>query len=190
VVVWEGEAVAHGATPVRAELLRVERGAVRVVWRWPAEPDGEVVARRWTVRLPEIRVRYELRYPGWVPGCDGQTEQEDVFRYSPGRHTFRLVGRRIHHRWHRELHAALGRVLTALQQRDARALAALVPDRRLRATLPAGLEREAACDEADGTRPSVVSVAVMRSPERAPWVLGFRRTGPTWRLVAARPVIE
>ena len=28
-------------------------------------------------------IRYELRYPGWKPGCDVQSEQEDTYRVSP-----------------------------------------------------------------------------------------------------------
>lgn len=190
VIVWEAARSGRGTTPVRVELVRHERDRVRTVWSTADLFGGDLQAWSHAVRGPAITLRYELQYAGWVPGCDGQTEQEDLFRYTPARQTFELVRRRLHNDWHRDFRAVVGRLLTALQAADRRALEDLVPDARVRAALSPSLEAEAACDALDTTPPSVVSVAAALGGERRPWALTFRRAGAAWRLVAAEPVIE
>ena len=51
-----------------------------------AFPDG-LLARDYRVREAEVTIRYEMHYPGWAPGCDGQTEGEDVYRFVGERDT-------------------------------------------------------------------------------------------------------
>lgn len=180
---WEGALSGRGTRPLRIDLVRAHGDGVRVEWSTASLfPDG-LYARSWAVRPGEIRLRYELHYPGWTPGCEGQTEQEDVYRAAQG--TLTRVSRRQHDAWHRELHAGVARLFTALAERDGTALAALVPDAALRARLPA-LEPEPACDAADPAG-ETVSIAAT-GPDRRPWTLTFRRAGPRWRLTAASVV--
>lgn len=184
-VTWEAVPSGRGTRALRIDLVRAHADGVRVTWSTAGLfPDGLSV-RAYTVSPPEIRVRYELRYPGWTPGCEGQTEQEDVYRLVPAQGTVARVSRRQHDVWHRELHAAAAQVFVALAGRDAAALAAVVPDPALRARLPA-LTAEPVCDAAEGGG-ETVSVAATGA-DRRPWSLTFRRAGPRWRLTAASPV--
>jgi len=160
---------------------------VRIAWSTAYErawrPSGNSVA----VRPPEIRVRYELHYPGWTPGCDGQTEQEDVYRVVPGPAAVTRISRQQHNAWHRELHVTVSALFAALAAGDDAAMAGMVPDRELRGRLPA-LSAEPACDAADSAR-EAVSIAAT-GPERRPWSLTFRRAGARWRLTGAAPVLQ
>ena len=184
---WEGAASGRGTRPLRVDLVRAHADGVRVTWSTAMLfPEG-LYARAWLVRPGEVRLRYELHYPGWTPGCEGQTEQEDVYRLAPAPGTLTRVSRQQHNAWHRELHAAVTRLFTALAEGDELALAAVVPDPALRARLPA-LVSEPACDAADGVR-ETVSIAAT-SADRRPWSLTFRRAGVRWRLTAAAPVMQ
>ena len=186
-VAWEGAPSGRGTYALRLDLARQRDDTVRIVWTTAALfPDG-LFARSYSVRDGQIGVRYELRYPGWTPGCEGQTEAEDVFRLSATADGFVRVGRREHNAWHRDLHASAARVFAAVRAGDRAALATLVLDRDLVNRLPARLRPEPACDTTDGANPDRVSVAA--TGEREPWQLTFRRTGARWRLSAAGPVI-
>src|SRR5437762_3042777 len=118
VTAWEGAPTGRGARALRLELARQVGDSVSVVWS-TAElfPDG-LSARSYSVRPTEIRVRYELRYPGWTPGCEVQTEAEDFFRLVPETGVFTRAGRTYHRAWHRELRAAVARLLEALGRGD------------------------------------------------------------------------
>jgi len=184
---WEGAPSGRGTRPLRVDLVRAHADGVRVTWSTATLfPEG-LHARAWAVRPGEVRLRYELRYPGWTPGCDGQTEQEDVYRLAPAQSTLTRVSRQQHNAWHRDLHAAVARLFAALAEGDEPSLAAVVPDAALRARLPA-LVPEPACDAADGMR-ETVSIAAT-SADRRPWNLTFRRAGVRWRLTAAAPVMQ
>jgi hypothetical protein len=189
-VVWTAARSGRGTTPLRIDLVRHERDSVRTVWSTVGAFGGDVETWSHTIRGLEITLRYEVQYPGWVPGCDGQTEQEDLYRYVPAPETFTLVRRRVERGWHREFRLVVHRLFGALHAADRRALAELVPDERLRALVPPGLEPDAACDALDGDPPSAINVAAALGAERQPWALTFRRAGPAWRLVAAEPVIR
>jgi hypothetical protein len=187
VVAWEGAPSGRGTYGLRLDLAHQRADTVRIVWTTAdVFPDGLYV-RSYGVRGDQITVRYELRYPGWTPGCEGQTEAEEVFRLSPGGDGFARVSRREHNAWHRELHASVTRLVDALGAGDRTALAGLVVDRDLVHRLPAGLQAEPACDAPDGANPERVSVAARGEGE--PWQLTFRRTGARWRLSSASPVI-
>jgi len=187
IAAWEGAASGRGTRGLRIDLVRAHEDGVRIAWSTASIfPEG-VYARAYTVRPPDIRMRYELHYPGWTPGCDGQTEQEDHYRVVTGPAVVTRVGRQQHNAWHRELHATVAGVFSALAARDDAALASVVPDRELRARLPA-LSADAACDAPDGAR-DAVSIAA-RDPDRRPWSLIFRRAGPRWRLTGAAPVLQ
>ena len=148
----------------------------------------DLVARSYQVRGAEIRVRYELRYPGFTPGCAGQTEGDDVFQLGADGAVAR-VSRAYHDAWHRELHETVARFFDALAGGAPGALVRLVPDGRLRARLPASLRPEPACDAPEGA-PVPRTVSVAASAERVPWGLVFRREGDGWRLARAAPVLE
>jgi len=188
-VVWEGARSGRGTTPVRVDLVRQEGDAVRTVWSTVELFDGELQTWSYAVHGAEITLRYELQYPGWVPGCDGQTEQADVYRYVPARQTFSLARRRLASAWHRDFHAVVDRFFTALRTDDGAALAELVPDVRLRARLSSSLAPAPECDAGEGAAPSTVSVAAMLSAERRPWALTFHRAGSAWHLIGAGPAI-
>src|SRR5437899_4905774 len=134
---WEGPATGQGIRPLRLDLIRQQGDGVRVVWSTTDLFPDRLMARAYSVRGEEIRVRYELHYPGWTPGCDGQTEAEDVYRLAPAQSTLTRVSRQQHNAWHRDLHAAVARLFAALAEGDEPSLAALVPDAALRARLPA-----------------------------------------------------
>lgn len=187
-VVWEGLLTGRGTRALRLDLVRQRGDQVAVVWS-TAElfPDG-LMAREYRVRGGQVRIRYELHYPGWIPGCAQQTEQEDVFRLAPEASAFVRVARRQFNAWHLALHRSVAGLLDALAASDPAALAALVPNAPLRQKLPARLERELACDAPDAPNPAMVSVAV--SAGDLPWALMFHRSGGQWRLTAATPVLQ
>jgi hypothetical protein len=185
IAAWEGAPSGRGTRELRVDLVRTHGDGVRIAWSTaPLFPDG-LYARSYSVRAPDIRVRYELHYPGWTPGCDGQTEQEDVFRIGPGPAPVTRVTRQQHNPWHRDLHVTVSGLFAALAAGDDAAVASVVPDRDLRARL-SGLSAETACDAADSAR-EAVSIAAT-GPEGRPWNLTFRRAGARWRLTGATPV--
>jgi hypothetical protein len=186
-VAWEGAASGRGTRQLRLEVLRQLGDDVRIVWSTAdLFPDG-LVARHYRVRGTEVTIRYELHYPGWIPGCEGQTEQEDVYRFVAQRGALVRAGRRQINEWHAALHQSVERLLSALAAGDRGALAQLVPDARLRSTLPARLEREPACDAREAGGP--VSVAAVAGAQR-PWTLTFAPAGTRWRLAAAGPMLQ
>jgi hypothetical protein len=185
IAAWEGTPSGRGTRELRIDLVRAHADSVRIAWTTATLfPDG-LYARSYAVRPPDIRLRYELHYPGWIPGCEGQTEQEDVYRITPGPGLVTRIGRQQHNAWHRDLHATVSGLFAALAAGDDTALATVVPDRDLRVRLPA-LSAEPACDATDGARESVSIAAT--GPERQPWSLTFRRAGPRWRLTGATVV--
>jgi len=189
-VVWDAPRSGRGTTPVWVDLVRQEGDGIGVVWSTADLFGGPVQTWHYAVRGAEVALRYELQYPGWVPGCEGQTEQEDLYRYAPAGQTLVRVRRELHAGWHREAHAAIDRFFAALRADDAAALRELVPDARLRARIPADLALEPACDAAEGAPPATLHLAAAGGPERRPCTLTFRRAGAAWRLVAAAPMIE
>jgi hypothetical protein len=184
-VAWEGTASRWGTRPLLIELLRRDGDRMRVAWSTTDVFADDLLARSWAVRGGEVRIRYELRYPGWAPGCEGQTEQEDVYRVTTNVVT-RLARRQVDG-WHRELHAAVERLTAALAAGDERTVAALVPDRGLRARLPAALRSEPTCDARESG--GAVSVAAV-ADGRQPWALTFRRLTAGWRLTDASRVLQ
>jgi len=189
---WLGGASGSGRT-LEIELWR-RGGADGVERRWSTAslfPDG-VRAIGFTVRNNGVTIRYEAPYEGRKPGCPGQTELVDLYRPDARRGDLILARRGVVNGWHRELQAAVGRVLAALDRGDAVALRALVPDRALAARLPRTLTREPACDEAAAAPPASATVAVTeaRGGRLVPWSLVWRRGAKGWRLTAASPMLE
>jgi hypothetical protein len=185
-VAWEGPPSGWGTRALRVELLRRLADGVQVVWSTAPLFGNGLHARSWSVRGADVRIRYELRYPGWAPGCEGQTELEDVYRVAASGVV--RVARHEHDGWHRDLHAVVERLVKALAAADEPALAALVPDRALRGRLPATLRPEPTCDAREGPAGEAVSVAATAG--RQPWTLTFRRIGLRWRLVGAGTVLQ
>lgn len=188
VAAWEGAPSGRGTRALRVELVRPQPESAQVVWSTAdVFPDG-LLARGYTLKGGELRVRYEVHYPGWTPGCGGQTEQEDLYRLASSGGGFLRVSRQEHDAWHRSFRGAVARVFAALAVGDQPALAALIPDKDLRARLPA-LVPEPACDAQEGSGHDAVSVAAAAADHR-PWTLIFRRAGTLWRLTAASPVLH
>jgi hypothetical protein len=185
-VTWDGAPGPDGSRELRFEVVREDVDGVRVAWSsMTLFPQG-LTARWHAVRGADITVRHDARYAGWTAGCDRQTAHEDVYRLPQGASAFARVSRRDVDTWHREVHGAADQVFAALARGDRAALVHLVPDRALRAQLPATLRGEAACDAAPG-RDGVVSVAAVAGAHD-PWTLTFRRAGGHWRLIAAVPL--
>ena len=186
-VAWEGAFSGRGTRELRLDVVRLRGDNVTVAWSTTeAFPDG-LMARTYRVRGPEVTIRYELRYPGWAPGCEGQTEGEDVYRFVGERGALVRASRRQINEWHAGLHQFVGRVLSALASGDRTTLAQLVPEAKLRGALPGKLDRDTACDAREaGDRVSVAAVA----EEGRPWTLTFLRAGARWRLTAATPMLQ
>jgi hypothetical protein len=188
-VLWEGATSGRGTTPVQLDLVRQTGDAVRTVWSTADLFGQDLQAWSYALRGAEVTLRYELQYPGWVPGCQGQTEQEDLYRYVAQREAFVLVERQVYEPWHRQFHALVEQFFAALRVGDDRSLARFVPDPRVRTGVPARLEPDSACDAVEGAPPATVSVAAALGPARQPWALTFRRGTAGWRLAAAAPVV-
>jgi hypothetical protein len=190
---WVGEGSGRGPRALRLELWRrVGPDDVRVVWSTAERfPDG-LWATAVEVKPGEVVLHYELRYPGWKPGCEEQTEQIDVFRYQPTADTLTLARSQPVNPWHRELGLAVARFFAALHSGDQRTLAELVPDPALRGRLPKQLEAEPACEGRSPERPGTVAVAAAeeRASGVAPWSLWWTRGASGWRLAAADPVLH
>ena len=187
-VAWMGPQSSRGSTGLRLELWRPRGESLDLAWSTDGVTEGGLVVSRFARGAEQVSFRYEVRYPGWKPGCDAQTEYEDLYRYAAARETFVLARRQVVNGWHREFHAALAQFLSALNAPDRRALARLVPDGALSARLPARLEPDLVCDGADGPSPRAVTVAAVEPAGGRPWSLVFHRAGAAWRLAAAAPV--
>lgn len=187
-VAWEGLPSGRGTRALRLDLVRERGEDLEVVWTTADLFPHGLMSRAYQVGDGQVRIRYELHYPGWNPGCELQAEQEDVYRLAPGRGTFIRASRTRHHAWHLALHRAVDALLDALGSGDRAGLARLVPDPGLRERLPRTLERVAACDAPDGPSPTAVSVAA--TAEGRPWTLILEPAGGRWRLRAAGPVLE
>jgi hypothetical protein len=179
-VLWVGPLSLRGSPLLQMELWRQQDDRVRVAWTTSALFGPEFDALSYTVRGQELVVRYAARYPGWKPGCEGQTEQEDHYRYVPTSETFLLVRRQVDNGWHRELHATVERLLVALWEGDERTLSALGLPSQLARRLPERLEPEPVCDMWDGPSPQVVTVSATAPGDPQPWGLRFRRTPQGW----------
>jgi len=193
---WFGAPDGVGRRPLRLEVWRLAATGLERAWSTTeAYPDG-LRAVAYHVGAGEILLRYELRYPGWKPGCDGQTEQEELLRQLPATDGIAIVRRQTYNGWHRDLARAVARFFAAVESGDRRALAELVPDPALRARLPQALVAEPVCDAANAESPGTVVVAATeeraagaQSP-RSPWSLWWSRDPRGWRLAAAAPVLQ
>jgi hypothetical protein len=185
---WDGTPSGRGSRPVRLDLARQQGDGVRIAWSTAdLYPDG-LLARSYAIRGNELRIRYELHYPGWVPGCEGQTEQEDLYRLAPGGGTYTRVSQRQYDAWHRELRVSAARFFAALAAGDRRTVVSFVPDAKLRERLPARLEAEPVCDATSGAKGEQVAVAASDG-QGTPWTVTFQRDGVRWRVATAAPVI-
>jgi hypothetical protein len=191
-VSWSGTATGWGSWPLRLDLWRVRDGVAAAVWRSSERyPDGLWVSRL-DVNAGRVYLRHEIRYPGWKPGCDVQTEQEDRYHGDP-RLGLALVSRKVWNDWHRQLGRVVTRFFSALASGDRKALAELVPDVAVRAKLPSGLSAEAACDSQNPKTPGnavVAAAAPLPDGRRAPWSLWWSRGPSGWRLTGAAPVLQ
>jgi hypothetical protein len=191
-VSWSGTPTGWGSWPLRLELWRVRDGVVSALWRSAERyPEGLWVSQV-DIKAGRVSLRHEVRYAGWKPGCGVQAKQEDRYRTDP-RGGLTLVSRQVFNGWHRELQRSVTRFFSALASGDRKTLADLAPDAALRATLPAGLSPEAACDSQNPDTPStavVAAAAPLPDGRRAPWSLWWSRGPSGWRLTGAAPVLQ
>jgi hypothetical protein len=189
---WSGPPAAQGARSLRAELWEGrDRDRVRPAWTTAEQwPDGLWVSD-WRTQPGELVFRYQPRYPGWKPGCVGQTEHEDHYRLAAAG-GLALARRGVANAWHRELGAAADRLFHALAAADAPALARLVPAPAVRARLPRALVAEPVCEQPPaGPRAGVTMAATeVRGGGRVPWLLSWTRGPAGWQVAAARPVLQ
>ena len=190
---WSGPPAAEGVRSLRAELWESrDPDRVRLAWTTADQwPDGLWVSD-WRTQPGELVFRYQPRYPGWKPGCAGQTEYEDRYRLAAAG-GLALARRQVANGWHRELGAAADRLFHALAADDATALARLVPARAVRARLPRALVAEPVCEQPPaGPRAGVTMAATeVRDGRRVPWLLSWARQGAAgWQVAGARPVLE
>ena len=106
---WSEAPTGWGSRPLRLTLWRVRGRALSATWRSAEIYPHGLWASQLAVKGETVFIRYELRYPGWKPGCDVQSEQEDTYRVEPGTGRLRLVTRQLFNGWHRELQAAVTR---------------------------------------------------------------------------------
>jgi len=190
---WSEAPTGWGSRPLRLTLWRVRGRTPSATWQSAAlYPDG-LWASQLAVKGETVFIHYELRYPGWKPGCDVQSEQEDTYRVEPGTGSLTLVKRQLFNGWHRELQAAVTRLFAALEKGDTRGLTGLVPAAGVRKKLPAGLAAEAACDVQNPDTSRVAQVAASAPGEngrRVAWTLWWGRSESGWRLSDAAPVLR
>jgi hypothetical protein len=187
-VAWVGPAASPGATALQIELYRHGGDQIRAVWSTANLFGPDFSALSHDVRGTQVTLRYAPRYPGWTPGCEGQTEHEDRYRYVPESETFTLAARRVYNGWHRELHATVERLIGALRAGDERALGALAVSPKLWRELPGLPEPEPACDILDDSSAQTVTVSATVPGDSRPWGLRFRQTPGGWRLVGVAPL--
>jgi hypothetical protein len=192
-VQWRGETSSDGTQSLRLDLWR-QTGPedVRLVWSTSERFPGGLWVRSAEVRPGEVLVHHALRYPGWKPGCEEQTEQEDTYRYVRERDVMVLVRNRVVNAWHRDLQSTVTRFFEALHRDDRSMLVELIPDGTLRGRLPTTLGPEPACDARVEDQPGRVTVAATenRAGRATPWSLVWARGAQGWRLTAASPVLE
>lgn len=181
-----------GGRRLRVEIWRRDGSALSRVWSTEEAVGAGLVASEARIARGEVRLRYAARYAGWKPGCEGQTEHEDLYRAGAMARGVALARRRVVNGWHRELQGAVARFFDALERHDRRALAQLVPEPPLRARIPQGLVAEPACEMRPPESPEAVVVAATEEgpSRRTPWSLWWRRHGRSWRLTAAAPVLQ
>ena len=190
---WSEAPTGWGSRPLRLTLWRVRGRALSATWRSAEIYPHGLWASQLAVKEGTVFIRYELRYPGWKPGCDVQSEQEDTYRVEPGTGRLRLVTRQLFNGWHRELQAAVTRFFAAQEKRDAGEMARLVPAARVRKKLPASLAPETVCDVHNPDMPRGAQVAASAPGEngrRVPWTLWWGRAASGWRLSDAAPVLR
>jgi hypothetical protein len=183
---WVGPQSNRGSFALRVELWELEGGTLRSAWSTATLFPDELLATRFDVRGRSATIRSEVRSPGWKPGCEGQTELEDLYQYAADTDSVVLARRRTINGWHRELHAGtVSPLLGALAAGDRHVLARLVPDPTVRARLPGRLLPDPACDAPGEPPTSEVRVAAVAPLDRRVWDLRFRRLPGGWRLVDA-----
>lgn len=184
-LVWLGARSGQETVPASLELVRLSGETGRTVWSSrELFPDGLDVFDL-SIGAEEVTVRYPGPYAGRKPGCKGQTERIDTFRYDRVKETMVLGTRRQTNGWHQELYeGTVHPLLDALKRGSASRLATLVPSAELRRRLPAGLELLSVCDESEPpSSPTEVHISVEPSSgQPSPLTLLFKKSQRGWVL--------
>lgn len=182
---WLGARSGQETFPANLELVRLSGETGRTVWSSrELFPDGLDVFDL-SMSAEEVTVRYPGQYAGRKPGCKGQTERIDTFRYDRAKETMVLGTRRQTNGWHQELYErSVHPLLDALKSGNASRLTALVPSAELRRRLPPGLELLSVCDESEPpSGPTEVRISVEpASGQPSPLTLLFRKSPRGWAL--------
>ena len=182
---WLGARSGQETFPVNLELVRLSGETGRTIWSSrELFPDGLDVYDL-SIGAEEVTVRYPGRYAGRKPGCKGQTERIDTFRYDRAKETMVLGTRRQTNGWHQELYeGAVHPLLDALKRGNASRLTTLVSSAELRRRLPAGLELLSVCDESEPpSSPTEVHISVEPSSgQPSPLTLLFKKSQRGWAL--------
>jgi len=184
---WVGPPSGHGTSPLLLELIRLNGPGGRSVWSSQSLfPSGLEVAE-FKTESEGFVIRYPGQYPGRKPGCEGETDHVDRYRYNPAKESVQLVARTSMNGWHQEFHQhTLRPLLDALNNGNEPALRGLVPSVSLRRRLPMKLAILPVCDEAR-PQPAPTEVRVLvEEPgvQQAPTLLTllFRKAQRDWTL--------
>ena len=185
---WVGPPSGHGTSPLLLELIRLNGPGGRSVWSSQSLFPADLQVLEFRMERDGFVIRYPTQYPGRKPGCDGETDHVDRYRYDPTKEVLQLVTRTVMNGWHQELYQhAVRPLLDALSSRNDPALKSLVPSLALRQQLPMELAILPACDEAlPPSAPTEVRVLVEEAgAQQAPTLLTllFRRSQRGWTLL-------
>jgi hypothetical protein len=184
---WVGPPSGHGTSPLLLELVRLNGPGGRSVWSSQSLFPADLQVLEFRMERDGFVIRYPTQYPGRKPGCDGETDQVDRYRYDPTKEVLQLVTRTVMNGWHQDFHQhALRPLLDALNNRNEPTLGSLVPSAALRQRLPKGLAILPVCDEANPPlAPIEIRVlAEAPSPQQTSTLLTlvFRKSPRGWLL--------
>ncbi|HLC43422.1 MAG TPA: hypothetical protein VJO34_17580, partial [Methylomirabilota bacterium] len=146
---WVGPPSGQGSSPLLLELVRLDGQNGRTVWSSQSLFPAGLQVLEFKMENNGFSIRHPGQYAGRKPGCDGETDLVDRYRYDPAKGSVQLVARTVMNGWHQELYQhAVRPLLDALSSRNDPALKSLVPSLALRQQLPMELAILPACDEA------------------------------------------
>ena len=67
---WVGPQSNRGSFSLRVDLWKQEEGTFSAAWSTAALFQDELFATKFDVHGQSVTIRYEIRYPGWKPGCE------------------------------------------------------------------------------------------------------------------------
>jgi len=184
---WVGPPSGRGTSPLLLELVRLDGQGGRSVWSSQSLFPSGLHVLEFQMEPDGFSIRYPGQYPGRKPGCEGETDHGDRYRYDSTREVLQLGARTVMNGWHQEFHQkALRPLLDALNSGNEPMLRSLVPSGALRQQLPPGLTALPVCDDATPqSAPAEIRVSVEASgTQQVPMQLTllFRKSQRGWLL--------